>query len=693
MRRRDFLGTGAATLIGGLALDRIGFDLRAALAQSSGVLPPEVPRHALVIGNGAYRQVPALSNPINDARSIAGALRECQFRVDYVENADLGTMHAAVSRFRSEVPVGCVALAYYAGHGVQYEGINYFLPVDVAIANPDDLVSGAVTLDAFLENVNAASAALGIFVVDACRENPFGELSGALGSGLATVQQSTGETFIAYAAAAGAVAYDGGAGTNSPFTSALVAALEYPDRDIFEVFREVRGRVREATEGRQLPWLSTSLERSFVFRPAESQPPAVQVSRDAISEETVLWQAISPSTDAQDFTKYLELFPDGEFVEEAKARIAALDTREFPALPRPVVEVSPAAHAGATPCDLVAADPFDPNRVGEGVINGLVNTRLAIRLCTEAVTKDPGNPRLEFQLGRVLSIREQWDEAEHYLVKAGEKGYPIALSARAGMYRLGYGRPQSFEFAAYLYGQAAQLGDTVGQFNLGKFYQEGWGVEQSYPNALAWYHKVASVNYPPALDSLGNMYKDGVGVPQNLEVAAGYYRRAAEHGSSNAMDNLAKLYREGEGVPEDFGEAVRLFNLAIERGNIFSPHQLGRMYRKGWGVEQNPHKAFELFQLSAERGFEGAWLQLGEMYESGEAGKQDLGEAYFHYLVAQMTALARRENDPTYVESQTRAEAMARRIPASIAREQERRAEQWVALNGASMRRARHAFQ
>ena len=380
-------------------------------------------------------------------------------------------------------------------------------------------------------------------------------------------------------------------------------------------------------------------------------------------------------------------------MQEAKAQIAALDTSEFPALPRPVVQVGPNAQAGATRCDLVAADPYDGNRVAEGVINGLVNTRLAIRLCTEAVTRDPINPRLQFQLGRVLSIREQWDEAEHYLIKAGEQGYPIALSARAGMYRLGYGRPQSFEFAAWLYGQAAQLGDIAGQFNLGKLYQEGWGVEQSDTAALAWYHKVASVNFPPALDSLGNMYKEGIGVPQNLEVAAGYYRRAAEYGSSNAMDNLAKLYREGEGVPQDFAESVRLFNLAIERGNIFSPAQLGRMYRKGWGVDPNPQRALELFELSAERGFSGAWLQLGEMYESGETGSQDPGEAYFRYLVAQKIALERRQNDPTFLESQTRAAQMAGRLPGAVRQQQERRAEQWVALNGASMRRARHAFQ
>ena len=71
----------------------------------------------------------------------------------------------------------------------------------------------------------------------------------------------------------------------------------------------------------------------------------------------------------------------------------------------------------------------------------------------------------------------------------------------------------------------------------------------------------------------------------------------------------------------------------------------------------------------------------------------DPGEAYFRYLVAQLIALERRQNDPTYLDAQTRAAQMAGRLPGALRQQQERRAEQWVALNGASLRRARHAFQ
>ena len=688
MIRREFLGAGAMVATGGLA-----FDIQAALALSEGTLSSDVPRYALVIGNGAYQQLQPLDNPTNDARAIAGVLRELKFDVDYVENASLGSMETLVHGLRGNAAEGGVTLAFYAGHAVQYRGVNYLLPVDAAVEAPHELPTSAVALDAFLESASAARSALGIFIVDACRDNPFGDLSDALGSGLAAVRGTESETFIAYAAAVGAVAFDSGGGKNSPFTAALVAALEYPDRDIFDVFREVRGRVREATDGRQLPWLSTSLERSFIFRPSNIQSSAFHVTRYGISEEAVFWQAIVPSKEKQDFAKYLELFPEGEFVEDARARILELDASELPILPQPAVKLIAESKAGVTPCDLVAADPFDANRTADGVVNGLVNTRLAVRLCTEALSKEPENPRLSFQLGRILSLREQWDEAEHYLVRAGNKGYAIAFSARASIYHLGYGRPQDFELAAHLYGQAARLGDIVGQFRLGKLHQEGWGVEQSYERALDWYNKAALASYPPALDSLGSMYRSGLGVEQDFIAAAEHYRKGAQHGSSNALDNLAKLYRSGDGVPEDMGEAVRLFTLAIERGNIFSPAQLARMYRKGWGVKQDLNKARELFDLSAQRGFAGAWLRLGEMHQKGESVPADPGEAYFHYLVAQKIALERRQNDPVFAESRSRAEEMARLVPASLRREQERRADRWVALNGQPLRYARHAFQ
>jgi TPR repeat protein len=153
------------------------------------------------------------------------------------------------------------------------------------------------------------------------------------------------------------------------------------------------------------------------------------------------------------------------------------------------------------------------------------------------------------------------------------------------------------------------------------------------------------------------------------------------------------MYRSGTGVEQDLDESVRLFNGAIERGNIFAPAQLARMYRNGWGVEKSAGKAFELYQLSAERGFSGAWLSLGEMHESGEAGRQDPGEAYFNYLVAQKIALERRKDDPNFKESQERAGQIAGRLADPVRRQQERRAEQWVALNGQSLRFARHAFQ
>jgi uncharacterized caspase-like protein len=113
-----------------------------------------------------------------------------------------------------------------------------------------------------LDAMHRAGVKVAILVLDACRDNPFGATDDALGPGLAVVQQGQGETLVAYATAAGEVARDG-TGPNSPYTAALVSALERPGMTLEEVFRDVRARVREATGGRQLPWVS-----------ARSRPPS-----------------------------------------------------------------------------------------------------------------------------------------------------------------------------------------------------------------------------------------------------------------------------------------------------------------------------------------------------------------------------------------------------------------------------------
>ena len=300
---------------------------------------------------------------------------------------------------------------------MQYRGGNYLLPVNFAIDRPEQLPDQSVAVDALLNAMGEAGVS--VVVLDACRDYPFGALHEAFGDGLAGVA-TKGETLVAYATAAGDTALDG-AGPNSPYTSAFVAALELPGRDLESIFRTVRGKVREATNGRQIPWISGLLETSLVLRAgtvtefAATTPilASVKSGDDPTAYiAAVHWSSISQSADPADFATFAATYSQGPLTELARARESQL-LRDGQA---PVMEaelgvgtlLAPSGGAvGVTPCDYYASDPFDPARLAPAVPWGLVNARQAARACAVAAAKDPSNPRLTFLLGRAL------DAAEH----------------------------------------------------------------------------------------------------------------------------------------------------------------------------------------------------------------------------------------------------------------------------------------
>jgi len=637
-------------------------------------------RQAIVVGNSNY-SIGALANPVNDARLIAEVLRETGFDVTLVEDADLATLKNAATEISEKFQSGSIGLFYYAGHGVQYKGTNYLLPVNISdLKSANDLPQQAVDFNDIVEALDAAGVRLGILILDACRNNPFGALQDALGSGLAEVQRTPGEMLVAYATRAGDVAYDG-SGANSPYTSALVSTLDLPGRDIYDVFRDVRARVRSATSGKQLPWISGSIETEFIFRTQQQVVVLPSTGADEITVDRVLWEVIAASLDADDFRAFVAAFPNSPYVAEAQARglqVAATTAAEgtgstsgetttepttsgteasagaddsgaavyattddrFP--PEPLRlwprtlsrDVTDGLANSTTDCDVEAADPDDPRRLTPGVSWGLVNTRTAIRACAFALARDQTNARLLFQFGRVLDIAEKFREAEFFYRRAGDLNYSAALVSLGYMYRESRGRTRDDAEAAKLYRKAAELGDLRGRTDIGKMYEDGLGVPQSYEEALLWYRLAAAGGWPNAIDSLGNMYRDGEYVGQDVEQAMWLYRIAAELGQTNAMNNLGRLYFDGKLVPQDYKLAVQWLDRAVQSGNRYGAFNLARMYRKGTGVKKDLKRSRELLNMSAELNFGPAHFALGEMAEKGEGAKADLVEAYVRYGVA-----------------------------------------------------------
>jgi hypothetical protein len=274
-------------------------------------------RVALVFGVGAYRNVPGLTNPTNDARLIAPLLEKLGFEMDLVIDPDHAQMEAAIRRFGTRINGATATVFYYAGHGLQVAGRNYLLPVDANITREADLPREAFDLQSVLDQLDASSSANLIFL-DACRDNPLSQILASRISngstqavrGLAPEERTAAVAMIAYATDPNDVALDG-QGSNSPFTEALAKYIPTPGLEVNQVMIRVKAAVRVATGGRQHPWDNSNLDRSFYFVPPDSTSASAP-GTDAATE-AVFWTSIQPSSDVRDFEEYLRLFPNGKF--------------------------------------------------------------------------------------------------------------------------------------------------------------------------------------------------------------------------------------------------------------------------------------------------------------------------------------------------------------------------------------------
>jgi hypothetical protein len=166
---------------------------------------------ALVIGNGNYRSatVSKLVNPPNDARDMSASLASIGFEVITVVDATREEMGLSINRFGEALSGAEVGLFYYAGHGVQVNGANYLIPVNADLPNSNVVPFRTIPADEVLAFMDASGAALNLFLLDACRDNPLPQVSRTLSRGLAAVSRRPPETMIVYATAADQVASDG----------------------------------------------------------------------------------------------------------------------------------------------------------------------------------------------------------------------------------------------------------------------------------------------------------------------------------------------------------------------------------------------------------------------------------------------------------------------------------------------------
>jgi uncharacterized caspase-like protein len=345
------------------------------LMQSIGVAHAEK-RVALIIGNSAYQNAPALINPKNDAQDIGKSLRELGFTTIVATDLNRAGMDDALDRFSRSVGGAEIALVYYSGHGMQFAGKNYLLPVDARLVNADDVNRfRLVPVDDVVDVLQGAPGAR-IIILDACRNNP---VEDDLKRRLASVPGVNRDAFmtrglsrvaangliVAYATQANDVASDGVA-RNSPFAQALLHNLGSPDLDLRQMFFNVQDEVDRLTDGKQRPELSISLVGQYKLNPVTGPRDNKEVAAaPPVDPAAQAWTATRDTTSQAVLEDFIRQFGDTVYGSMAHARLEELKNIQVAAVAPPAHAVPPPPAAAPAQTAVAALPPSATAPLGQ----------------------------------------------------------------------------------------------------------------------------------------------------------------------------------------------------------------------------------------------------------------------------------------------------------------------------------------
>ncbi|CAN5214228.1 hypothetical protein BH09BAC3_BH09BAC3_26000 [soil metagenome] len=257
-------------------------------------------KYALVIGAKSYQYVAPLRNSLNDAQDMAATLKKKGFTVvEVYEPATKRIMQDGIIRYFKllEGKPEASGLVFYSGHGMQVKGVNYLIPIQ---ANPQieaDLDDQCVNMDYVMRAIQQAGNGLNIFIIDACRNNPFRGFSRSGEKGLSMVDTPQG-SYIVYATKPGSVASDG-TGRNGLFTSKLLQYINIEGLNIEQVFKQVAKDVATTSGNEQRPWIASDYTGDFYFTPGVNKATNTQPSTQPIVKTEPVY--VAPTTIAFDY--------------------------------------------------------------------------------------------------------------------------------------------------------------------------------------------------------------------------------------------------------------------------------------------------------------------------------------------------------------------------------------------------------
>ena len=262
---------------------------------------------ALVIGNSKYKSAEVLKNPANDAAAVKAALTAIGFNVVLKQDLTEQDFEITLKEFARDASKSDIALFYFAGHGVQFQSQNYFLPVDTKLVDSNDIEFDTMPMDRVISATSKAHQTK-IIVLDACR-NRISEHSKSASRSVPDIGVSEGFApitgnianadgmIVFYSAEPGKEADDGEGAPNSPFAQSFAKRIVERNQKIEDIFHLVSSDVYASTNKFQHPEIAVDeLTSDVILNPAET---AAEV-----------WAQIRKSTDPSVFRQFIKDFPE-----------------------------------------------------------------------------------------------------------------------------------------------------------------------------------------------------------------------------------------------------------------------------------------------------------------------------------------------------------------------------------------------
>jgi len=487
-------------------------------------------RIALVVGNDAYESISKLERAVNDARAVSSALQGLGFQVLLATNVSRRDLVRQLSSFMDKVEPGDTALLYYSGHGVEIRGANYILPTDIPPAREgqESLLTGeAISTDKVISDLQDRGARATVFVLDACRDNPFkaGDTRSLGGvRGLAIGRPPEG-VFVLYAAGVGQSALDRMPGNdpdpNSVFTRMFLKEIKKKEYPMVAVAKSVQVAVRD---------LSLTINHTQVPAYYDQVIGQLYLAGTGPATADVNWSTPKPTDAAitappapgrpvfnnRAFSDYVSRNSKFARSEVGNPKAAAI-------------------------CDrLVSYGPDVPDSRAPRVPLDEIRVKEAVPVCVAAVMQEPSTPRFRAQLGRALLRSESKADnasAINILLDLANDGYPAAMW-RIGISYYSKDKPVAIDWIR----KAADKGLGIAMSDLARFYEEGDGVAKNPAMAAQWFEAAAAAGNAVGMRNYALVLDQGESVPRNPKQSAEYLLTAYRMGSDDARRSLFELH-------------------------------------------------------------------------------------------------------------------------------------------------------